>query len=186
MTKSEILKGIELTKELDAGYASSLEGPRTRGSTTDKGLIDLPEDYEISLMDDQSLAGPGTAIYQGPSGNLGGRVGALPLSHLVGDTLSMNTTGRQIMARIGSHGPELYLDRDAKELPGHGTLTFIIATDGNPDGLKPGALVTWYPGEPSSLQPKEVVDKIEDAANSGGFISVGFLPCSVMVKLHRG
>jgi hypothetical protein len=142
MKKKEILNGIELTAKLDGGYADSLRGPRTRGSTTTEGLTSLPEDYEAQRAVDQRLAGPGTVIFQGPNG-LGGRQRAVTLSAAL-------AAGEQVCVRKGFHGPELYVDRSIGEGQVAEHLTFIVAGESNPDGLGLGALVTWYPGEPTA------------------------------------
>ena len=100
MTKKEILAGIELTASFAANYAESLRGRRERGSTTKHGLEELPEDYQAVLDEDQSLAGPGTAIYRGGDGVLDGKVWILGLREALERKL-------HVAARLGAHGPEL-------------------------------------------------------------------------------
>jgi len=103
----------------------------------------LPEDYEAHAITDQRLAGPGTVLMQGPIA-LGGRQQATTLAAAL-------AAGAQVLARQGAHGPELYVDQQVGEGQPATHLTFVVAGADNPDGLEPGALVTWYPGEPTAL-----------------------------------
>lgn len=158
MNKAEILAAIEKTAKLNADYAASLRGPRTRGSTTEKGLEDLPEDYRIDKdpLFGQRLAGPGTEIWMGGNA-LGGQEGVMSLDQAL-------RMGLNVKVRMGKHGPELYLDVAEADALMQDTdiLTFIIATVGNPDGLEPGALVTWYPGWPTPLLDPHVAVKMHN------------------------
>ena len=155
MNKNDILNGIELTSKLDEGYANSLRGPRTRGSITKNGLEDLPEDYIITLLEDQSLAMKGTAFFQGDHGNLNGKLGIMSLQQAV-------DVGLKVKARAGKHGTELYIDQEEAEMIPSKVITFIIATDGNTDGIEKGGLITWYPGEPTPNLDTRVAVKIHN------------------------
>ena len=155
MTKKEILAGIELTASLDSDYADTLRGARTRGSTTKHGLEELPEDYVATLDEDQSCAGPGTAIYRGGDGVLGGKLGILGLAEAL-------ERGFTVSAVRGEHGPELVAKPAG--LISHGSLwssrlTFIVATEENKE-VPAGALVTWYPGRVTPLLGFNVAVKI--------------------------
>ena len=184
MTKSELIAGIELTAALSAGYADSLRGKRTRGSVTKLGLDSLPETYTVSESYPH-LAAVGTKILCGRDGGLGGRVGAVPMRDI--DLEKSFLIDVMLRARVGEHGPELYLDRgeDGAKLPSSGMLTFIVATEGNTDGLQPGALITWFPGTPSALPSDAVIAAIEARIKRpAGPLSD--IPADAMVKLHNG
>lgn len=140
MTQAGILEGIEITGVTHPGHAATLTPARHRGSTTEKGLDKLPENYRASPADDQTNAGPGTIIFEGRHGGLGGRNGVTTVDEAF-------TEGADIRVRQGEHGFELYSYYARPDIGAYcDTLTFIIAGENNPDGIKPGGLITWFPG----------------------------------------
>jgi hypothetical protein len=144
---------IDLIDEMAAGndeelakHAKTLQGPRTRGSTTKHGLEAVPRSTPISpsvkqLPDD-------IEIYDFNAANLWGKLGAMPLSQALEFS---NETGTPILVRDGAHGIELYLDRPPE----------VIADDPIEDRIyvicglheERPAVFTWHPGKP--LDPVE-------------------------------
>jgi hypothetical protein len=150
MTQAGILEGIGITAVTHPEHAATLKEARKQGSTTDKGLDELPEDYRISPADDQTNAGRGCILFEGGHGGLGGRDGIMTLQ----EAYEQDT---DIGVREGKHGLELYVCQTTYsglngELIGYtigapcDTLTFIIAGENHPQGVQPGGLVAWFPG----------------------------------------
>ena len=141
-----ITERIALTAKLDAEYAASLEGPRPEsrgGSYTTRPITDYADGL-FQPIADQSLAGPGTQILQGVCPGIGG----------VERILSLETAleeGYDVRFRKGAHGWEAYCHGNLIA-PGrrNDLVTLIVATEENKDGLEPGALITWYPGNPTA------------------------------------
>ena len=128
-----------------AGHAASLEGPRTRGSTTQKGLESLLDGGIGQLIGEEFIpeAGgiPGCRYISYPCPqSMGARLGAVALATV--------TDIDSVKVRLGAHGYEMYLDvpRVEAEMPKATTVTIILGPD------ETGALTeivwTWHPGEP--------------------------------------
>jgi hypothetical protein len=139
LTKEGILEGIDITAVTHPEHAETLKVSRNHGSTTDKGLGELPKDYRVSPADDQTNAGPGCILFEGGHGMLGGRSGITTVKEAFENKLD-------IRVRKGEHGLELYSSTTVQIKIPCNTLTFIIASENNPDGIAPGGLVGWFPG----------------------------------------
>ena len=118
-------------------HARSLMGPRTRGSTTEKGLSAIPDETElIEIFPPAATAQPGSRYFTVPAPNIGGRLGAVSL-------FKAEELGLKVEERMGKHGPELFINRPVEEaemLP----CTFITVITGEHDGQE--ILFTWHPG----------------------------------------
>lgn len=136
----DIREALEITRSILPDYAKTLDGPRTRGSQTEHGIENMIGGFHADLLDDQSLAGPGTAIYQGVNPGLGiMTVEAMELHHAI-------EMGADVRVRNGAHGAELYFHTPFDEVKTKtNVITFIIATADNAE-VPEGALITWYPG----------------------------------------
>jgi len=124
-----------------AGHAASLEGPRTRGSTTEFGLEILPPEMELEKFTPVADAAPGCKYYRGHAPALRGKLGAMPIGNLVPDNL-LDT----VRVRKGAHGYELFIDTPASEAMNIGAndLTVILGPDET--GSLPEIIWTWHPG----------------------------------------
>ena len=132
-----------------AAHGASLQGPRTRGSTTAVGLEagpDLPL-TDVTDVTEPAVRAPGcrylvaldTKYAYDP------RVGALPYRDFVPG---------EVLRREGPHGPELYLDRPVGELPPTTWITVVVGPPGEYPGFPGGVVYTWHPGRPlAHLRP---------------------------------
>lgn len=164
------------------GFRDDLKGPRTRGSTTERGLDALDPDTNVSEFTPQAGAVSVARYFRVEAPQLGGRLGAVSLKSLPADLLPL------LRARdTENHGRELFLDRDEStaDLPGAPFLTVILGPipvrddDGEPVTGDDGEPVTtlgwwtWFPGEPTGATPAEG-SQPDDPQNL------------VSVKLHNG
>jgi len=156
-----------LASILSLGLRPDLQGPRTRGSLTDKGIDTLdPETPAVEFMP-QAGAISVARYFHVKAPDLGGRLGAVSLKSLPADLLPL------LRARfVENHGTELFLDRDASEadLPAVDFLTVILGPVNDAGDL---GIWTWFPGEPTGATPAEG-STADDPQNL------------VAVKLHNG
>jgi len=149
ITLETILDIIEAMKSVPAlaGYAASLEGPRTRGSTTAHGLDYLlyKEEYQSGAeFTPQAAAIPGCRYFKFMvPGDMRTELGAVPIEFL-------QVMGRmeEICVRKGAHGYELFLDVPVAEavLIPVDHITVILGPDET--GALPEIVWTWHPGTP--------------------------------------
>jgi hypothetical protein len=140
MNKQAILAAIDATAAAaGAAYADTLRGPRTRGSTTGKGLEALPEDFVARECYYQDDAGKGVVILRGETDALEGQLGVVSLKQAL-------TDGYPVSVREGDHGLELFIDQDDVDLIRTNVLTFLVSNEDH-DEVPAGCLITWYPGE---------------------------------------
>jgi hypothetical protein len=140
-----------------AAHAATLQGPRTRGSTTDFGLEDLLGHEPPLVLHRRDMPGvlPGVAAYRLdlPAGYVG-RLGAAPEASLTADQRKL------VKVREGVHGEEKYLDvsPSAAHLPEVGFVTVLIGATPPGVALPDGGQVcvyTWHPGGP--IPPEQAV-----------------------------
>ena len=135
-----ILKKMECDDALKS-HAATLVGPRTRGSTTTKGLNVLPSSRPLTqVFPDKLVASPGCEYYTVLAPELEGRLGAIPLAAVEEQQLAFKS-------RKGVHGRELYIDLNPGEveLPSTDRITIIV---GPQEGYADGVIFTWHPGAP--------------------------------------
>jgi hypothetical protein len=124
-----------------AEHAKSLLGPRTRGSTTDRGLDELPDlaldDVTDALL--TTVRKPGCRYLQQIVPGMGGMLGALPYGQV---------SPILVRRRQGAHGPELYLDPPLAAAVPSELLTVILGPPGEYPEFADGIVYTWHPGEP--------------------------------------
>ena len=145
MNIRHILRLIASMKTIPAlaGHASSLEGPRTRGSTTEFGLDILDPETEFEDFTPMpSDAAPGCKYYRCQAPSLKGKMGAIPIGSLLSDNLLS-----LVRVRKGVHGYELYMDTPQAEAMNceSNTLTVILGPDET--GALPEIVWTWHPGK---------------------------------------
>jgi len=107
-----------------AEHTASLEGPRTRGSTTECALSDLDGSLPLEPLDSPYIL-KGCRAYRSHSMKLGGRLGARPLLDVLKEGY---TSAVKIRQGVGKHGPELYLDYPIKDayMPNVNFFTVIV------------------------------------------------------------
>ena len=137
-------------------HAATLLGPRTRGSTTTKGLEDADPGCELEKLDSKNLE-PGCELFVAFLPEMHGMLGAVALE----DALFMNLP---VSIRDGEHGKELFVDRDKQDVPNTPSSNIRIIT-GMHNGIP--AVFTWHPGQ--ILKP-----------------FCGILEADTAVKLHNG
>ena len=127
-------------------HARSLQGPRTRGSRTTKGLDALPVDLEFLDHTETvqlECRQPGCVYLQMDALQLGGRLGAIAYK-------DAKARGYEVCRRTaGTHGDELYVDQpqEAADLPPCEQITVVLGPVGEYPGI-PRAVYTWHPGDP--------------------------------------
>jgi len=144
-----------------ARHAGTLKGPRTRGSTSQKGLDSVPGDCEGQEFQPPNGAGiPGCRYLRFYTPDIGGRLGAVPLS------LALEREWA-VRLRSGKHGYELFVDRCPSEaaMPETSTLTVILGPDET--GTLPEVVWTWHPGEPLSSLKGPVSDSTAVKTHNG-------------------
>lgn len=155
------------------GFRPDLQGPRTRGSTTERGLDAL--DPATPVVEFTPTVGnvPVARYFYFDASALGGRLGAAPLGSLSADLLPLLR-----VRHAGAHGPEMYLDRplDAADLPPAGEGVAILGPIGK-DGAELGWW-TWY----VAAGPESRVMGAMTARN----VATDHPIASVAVKLHNG
>ena len=161
-TVGEIKEMIESMKGMKGmlEYAEGLEGPRTRGSTTEKGLDVIPDSRTVELIEhEEVLEGCDCYILYAPE--LEGRLGAIRFDEALGEGMLYGEGVVKI--RQGDHGMELYIDVDRENAydPRHGSMVdrparcsakwiyVIIGWNDIPDcNERQPVVYTWHPGEP--------------------------------------
>lgn len=153
------------------GYRPDLQGPRTRGSTTARGLETLHP--TTPLVEFRPAVGdvPEARYFFFEAAHLEGRLGAAPLGRLLSRDLEL------LRVRHGSHGLELFLDVD----PNDADLQPApegVAIVGPLGPTVPLGWWTWYvaAGEPS---------RVMGTIMAGGY-ATNHPVSSLAVKLHRG
>lgn len=133
-----IAANLNSTNEQLSGHAGTLLGPRTRGSTTEYGLDELPLDREIFPVYECSAVSDGVDAYWCKANELKPRLGAVELGHCI-------ETRQAVHVREGSHGTELYLDVPPKDcnMPATDYITILVG-----DCAGERAVFTWHPGQP--------------------------------------
>jgi len=144
MTIKDVGEVIARMMEVEAlaGHAATLVGPRTRGSTTAAGLDCLPPDTLGEEFTPEAGAIPGCRYFAfgvTPDSELDPRKGAVSLL----EALELRLP---VCVRQGAHGPELYVDRELKDLPTTDTVTVILGPDET--GSMEEVVWTWHPGPP--------------------------------------
>ena len=117
-----------------AAHAATLQGPRTRGSTTKIGLGDVDPGTKLRLVSIKD----GVRVFRGHCEELGGQLGACKLAVALEE-------GLPVKIRDGAHGPELYIDRPVEEASMDDVNSFSVIV-GEFGGET--AVFTWHPGNP--------------------------------------
>lgn len=135
ITENSKSEDLELSK-----HAQALLGPRRRGSTTVLGLESLPRDTKLAKAAEEELrnVAAGCACYCIEAPQLGGRLGAIPLTAAL-------ELGETIWLREGEHGTELYVDDHYIESQAAACDRIYVIVGIFKD--QP-AVFTWHPGAP--------------------------------------
>jgi hypothetical protein len=124
-------------------HARTLLGPRTRGSTTDKGLDEVPAAplHEVTDALLTTVRMPGCRYFQGIVPNIGGCRGAVAYKEVDPTT---------VKRREGTHGPELYIDCPAADAQMDPTnvVTVVLGPVTEYPEFPNGIVYTWFPGDP--------------------------------------
>jgi hypothetical protein len=136
-TINDVLDAIDaMVKSEDLGdYGKTLQGARTRGSTTTAGLGSLPGDRVIVPLDHPAIQ-PGSVAYTVDAPELGGSVKAISVEEA-------SERGLPVRLRLGDHGMELVLDEVLAEERKTNVVT-IITEEHNGRWV----VSTWHPGLP--------------------------------------
>lgn len=152
------------------GFRSDLQGPRTRGSTTEKGLDALDPATPVTEFRPSVGEVPVARYFYFAADALGGRLGAAPLGALAPDLLWLLR-----VRYVENHGPEMYLERplNVDHLPPatEGVAIFGPSTDGDL------CWWTWYAATPET--------RVMGTMTAQGKVTEHPL-ASVAVKLHNG
>ena len=169
------------------GFRKDLEGPRTRGSLTVRGLEDLSDrDVTEFRPEDSALDVPVARYFRWPAVELGGLLGAVRFGDLTEEQ------DKLFDSRRGPHGREFFLDVDPADadLPpatiGVGIIgpsgtekdeegTEVLDADGKP--IPVVGWWTWYVATEATL----VVGTVEAQGEA-----TGHPMHSIGVKLHNG
>jgi len=116
-------------------HAATLKGPRTRGSTTAKGLEDFDGNLVLSMVKHPAVDDD-CFVYTITLPGISGRIEAMPFGEVY--------KSQEIKVRDGEHGPELFVDapNDGNGKPCE-TIYIIL---GKHEGET--TVLTWHPGEP--------------------------------------
>ena len=123
-------------------YAKTLTGPRTRGSTTVKSLLDFSPEYPIHRFHSPCVTGP-ASCYRVHCPGIGGVVCALPYD----EAKKLGS----VTVEDGAHGPELvvYVETNRAKL---NTDDIYIIVDLEKVGTQTMKVVsTWHPGKPLGI-----------------------------------
>jgi hypothetical protein len=138
-----------------ARHAATLLGPRTRGSTTERGLDAVAPEApltEITAELEPAVQSPGCRYFTFAADGLGARLGAI--SHWRAVAMYGRTA---IKRRQGEHGPELYVQPAAGKpaLEEVRACCRYCAVVLGPAGEYPefadGVIDTWHPGPPLAV-----------------------------------
>jgi hypothetical protein len=136
-------------------HLNSLKGPRTRGSTTDKSLLELLDTYGDKVLQpieesDKPLIGSGCSAF---FINLSYDEQSWMNSVLNCASLLNYDEGEEIIARKGPHGWELVLKEPCDvNIPAY-RIYFIWSDDSH-------CLATWHPGKPIRNLPYDCAVKL--------------------------
>lgn len=128
-----------------AAHAQTLQGPRTRGSTTERGLDALHGGEPFFLEDvPQEIRRPGCRYFVAHAAELGSRVRVLPHAACVERNLPVES-------REGPHGPELFAKvpealLDNLGLLGSGRVGVVVGPPTEFPEFPDGVVYTWHPG----------------------------------------
>lgn len=120
-------------------YASTLIGPRTRGSISSVGLNKmLAKTPLVEFSPPKGVAQEGVRYFRARIPGLGGRLGAVPYNEAIAQKLTVSE-------RAGKHGAELFINRapNIKSMRPVDYATFIVGKENGKD-----VLFTWHPGLP--------------------------------------
>lgn len=127
-------------------HALTLVGPRLRGSTTKHGLEILPSDRRLEEMEVADYVRQGGCRYFDLfAPELQGEVKVVAYQYIAPACVK-----ERVKERVGSHGPELYIDRAEPEMPvarAH-NVTVILGPPREYEGFPHGVVYTWHPGSP--------------------------------------
>lgn len=130
--------------------AATLIGPRTRGSTTEKGLDEVANVPLVEVTETLShkVRRPRCRYFEAHVPDLGGRIGAVAYAKAMRSVYGIDPNA--IVRRAGPHGHELVVDRPLQEieLPRTDTLYVILGPRNEYPGFPEGIVYTWHPGEP--------------------------------------
>jgi hypothetical protein len=129
-----LMKNLDSNIEDVSKHAETLDGPRTRGSTTKRGLGSLPNDRPAERVYPAAV-NPELQCYKLWAPELCGRIGAISLREAL-------DSGNSVKVRNGLHGNELYMTA-VGELPMTDNIYVIIG-----DFMGEQVIYTWHPGEP--------------------------------------
>lgn len=136
ITIGDVLRMIKEMKKTMPEYAETLMGPRTRGSTTLKGLDYLDPHRVCKLLE---IKENGTHIYTAHAPELDGMCGAGSLKEVIEKGLV-----DQVRVRVGVHGPELYISNASNQHHPNDDITIITVLDDHGNRV----VATWHPGPP--------------------------------------
>ena len=181
-TVGEIKEMIESMKGMKGmlDYAEGLEGPRTRGSTTEKGLDVIPDSRTVELIEHEEVLEE-CDCYKLYAPELEGRLGAIRFEEAFGEGMLRGKSAVKI--RQGDHGMELYIDVDrenaydpdadgprSSKLYGHSAeyIFVIIGWHDSPDCSERQPVVyTWHPGEPQRPLRDGITEKTSVKLHNG-------------------
>jgi hypothetical protein len=154
-----------LASLLALGLRPDLQGPRVRGSTSEKGIDSLDPSTPAVEFTPAVGAVPVARYFRVETPDIGGRLGAVSLNDLDPSLLPL-LRGRD----IENHGRELFVDIDPSEavLPAVDFVTVILGPDAEGDTV----WWTWFPGAPTGADLDELA--ASDPKNR------------ISVKLHNG
>lgn len=116
-------------------HAETLLGPRIHGSTTNKALSTVNKNTPVKILDTPQVKGAKCYIFDAPE--LGGKLGAIPLSDAI--TRGLRDS---IKERDGMHGKELHTGNIQLDID-EPRICVIIG-----DFESETAIYTWHPGMP--------------------------------------
>jgi len=133
---------FQYLSELNAlpGFRPDLEGARTRGSTTERGIRTLTDRPIDEFFPEKALTVPGARYFEFDATELGGRLGAITFERAVANP---ETKALLRLRDAGEHGVDFYLDVDPADadLP---VATIGIAIVGPIDEDDTLGWWTWY------------------------------------------
>lgn len=141
-TIGEVVRLIEAMHLIEgevAKHATTLIGPRNRGSTTTADLSAIPPETPLQEVTSQftQVLSNGTRCYVVNAPQLEGKINCISLAVALVSDLT-------VKARIGAHGPELFAEAAVQQA--QPTDEIYIITGQSPDGVE--VVYTWHPGPP--------------------------------------
>lgn len=95
-----------------SGFRPDLEGPRTRGSTTERGIQTLADRPITEFFPEKALTVPGARYFEFEASELRGRLGAITFEAAVAN---VETKALLRLRDAGEHGVDFYLDIDPSD-----------------------------------------------------------------------